>query len=376
MALRNRTWKAKGVSTFIAVLLLMVLAVAAGVVIYAYTMGFLGELPSSTQTGTLQVQAAGESDGILHIYVKNIGGGDVKLDPGAIYLNGVPLSQVTDFSLNPPGSDVPEGAIVDIQVYLNRQPTTLNGKTSTIKVVTVSGSYVTTSVKITEATGVVSTPVVLTIIKDGSGAGTVTPDKSPPYTFGEVVTLTSTPNYDSDFAGWSGAGSGEPRVVSMNEDLTVTATFNLKVISLTINTGGGGAGTVTVDKSPPYTYGEVVQLTPIPKVNSVFTSWTIDGDGTGWPVLTANVTGSLHAIGIFDLKTFNITATAGLNGGITPIEATSVFYGADQTFDFIPDANYHVSLLTVDGVSVPNPGDQYTFYNVTANHTIDAQFAP
>ena len=48
----------KGISTFIATLLLMVLAVAAGVVIYAYTMGYLGGFTTPQTMGALSLDTA------------------------------------------------------------------------------------------------------------------------------------------------------------------------------------------------------------------------------------------------------------------------------------------------------------------------------
>ncbi len=55
--------KKDGISTFIATLLLMVLAVSAGVVIYAYTMGYLGNFNLMGGNPTLQVQSTAEVGG-------------------------------------------------------------------------------------------------------------------------------------------------------------------------------------------------------------------------------------------------------------------------------------------------------------------------
>ena len=65
----------KGISTFIATLLLMVLAVAAGVVIYAYTMGYLGGFGSPTQMGAISIDSGSfdASAGTLTVYIRNIG---------------------------------------------------------------------------------------------------------------------------------------------------------------------------------------------------------------------------------------------------------------------------------------------------------------
>jgi len=54
MNIKNR----KGISTFVAVLLLILLAVAAGVVIYAYTMGYFANLPGTSTPGTISLDSA------------------------------------------------------------------------------------------------------------------------------------------------------------------------------------------------------------------------------------------------------------------------------------------------------------------------------
>lgn len=71
--------KRKGISTFIATLLLMVLAVAAGVVIYAYTMGYLGGFTTPQTMGALSLDTATLNTGAaangvaLTAYIRNIG---------------------------------------------------------------------------------------------------------------------------------------------------------------------------------------------------------------------------------------------------------------------------------------------------------------
>ena len=52
----------------------------------------------------------------------------------------------------------------------------------------------------------------------------------------------------------------------------------------------------------------------------------------------------------------------------------TVNYGASQTFSFTPDTGYHVADVMVDGTSV-GAAPNYTFTNVTANHTIAVTFA-
>lgn len=68
-----------------------------------------------------------------------------------------------------------------------------------------------------------------------------------------------------------------------------------------------------------------------------------------------------------------ITATAGLNGSISPSGAVKVKKGASQTFVITPNTGYVVANVKVDGVSQGSIRT-YTFNNVTESHTIEATF--
>lgn len=71
---------------------------------------------------------------------------------------------------------------------------------------------------------------------------------------------------------------------------------------------------------------------------------------------------------------FTIHASAGTNGSIVPSGDVVVAYGATPSFTMTGAANYHLGALLVDGVRV-NPESPYVFGQVTADHTIHAQFA-
>lgn len=71
---------------------------------------------------------------------------------------------------------------------------------------------------------------------------------------------------------------------------------------------------------------------------------------------------------------YTIEASSGANGRIDPAGSVKVAAGADQTFTITADAGYHISDVTVDGVSM-GAVSSYTFENVQDNHTIRATFA-
>ncbi|WP_292589985.1 InlB B-repeat-containing protein, partial [Mesotoga sp. UBA5557] len=80
------------------------------------------------------------------------------------------------------------------------------------------------------------------------------------------------------------------------------------------------------------------------------------------------------------LKTFEVVATAGENGTITPEGTQTVECGDDIQFTFTPDEGYGVDQVTVDGAPVdvigsPDTTDKtYNLEDIRDNHAIDATF--
>ena len=70
---------------------------------------------------------------------------------------------------------------------------------------------------------------------------------------------------------------------------------------------------------------------------------------------------------------FTITASADPNGSISPSGAVSVPSGSNQTFTITGNSGYIVTNVVVDGSSI-GATTSYTFYAVTASHTISAYF--
>jgi len=75
----------------------------------------------------------------------------------------------------------------------------------------------------------------------------------------------------------------------------------------------------------------------------------------------------------FGISQLTITASAGEHGSISPSGVVAVNNGANQTFTITPDPTYLVADVLIDGKSV-GAVSNYTFTNVTANHTISASF--
>lgn len=118
----------------------------------------------------------------------------------------------------------------------------------------------------------------------------------------------------------------------------------------------------------PFSIGTTVQYyvfsTTIADPTSDFDMYTINLNNNGGSNYSFSVSGS----------SYNIDASAGLHGGIFPSGSVSVTHGTDKQFTITPDLGYNVDSVIVDGSKIDST-TSYTFYNVTANHTIRAVFA-
>lgn len=71
---------------------------------------------------------------------------------------------------------------------------------------------------------------------------------------------------------------------------------------------------------------------------------------------------------------YNISASAGAGGSISPSGTTTLVKGDSKTFSITPSSGYKISSVKVDGASV-GAVSSYTFNNITSGHTISVTFA-
>ena len=94
----QRIQEKKGISPIIATLLLILIAIAAGVIVYAYVVGFIGsESPSVPTVGTdqLSVNAVSYTKAAttITVYVQNVGTNSLNVTSLYIYFGNGTLSQ-------------------------------------------------------------------------------------------------------------------------------------------------------------------------------------------------------------------------------------------------------------------------------------------
>jgi len=105
----------RGFSQVVAALILMLIAVATGVVVYGYIMGWIGGATGSTggQRGQLQFDSiyATASDDVIKIYLRNTGSKDLILYDG-VYIQGAKHTNTTLFGT----TSLPVGSVLYLEI--------------------------------------------------------------------------------------------------------------------------------------------------------------------------------------------------------------------------------------------------------------------
>ena len=155
---------------------------------------------------------------------------------------------------------------------------------------------------------------------------------------------------------------------------TISASFAKNTYTLTYSAGANGSISGTSPQTVNYNDSGTA-VTANPATGYHFVNWS--DTKTANPRTDTNVTGNISVTANFAINTYTITASACAAGGsISPSGNVLVNYGGNQTFTISPNAGagYQIANVSVDGVSKGAIGN-YTFGNVTANHTIAASFA-
>jgi cysteine-rich repeat protein len=155
-----------------------------------------------------------------------------------------------------------------------------------------------------------------------------------------VVTLVPAPAVDSTFTGWSGIsclGTGNC-VVTMTAAKSVTATYTLRLFTLTVvSTGGGSVSSAPAGISNcsstcmhDFNAGTMVTLTATPNSQRAFAGWSGGGcSGTGTCMVTVDAAQSVTAT--FVVNRLTIVRSGDGSGTVT---ASGISCGGDCTEDY------------------------------------------
>ena len=196
------------------------------------------------------------------------------------------------------------------------------------------------------------------------------------YMNGSVLSTHSRPTPLAFNAGPMNIGRQEPNSCQCN---TMTGIIDELKLWSTVRTQAeitGNMGTEMLPRVSSYSWlpstglnttsGASVTATP-----SSTTTYTVTGTSAAGCTSISTQTVNI-------LANYNIVASAGANGSISPNGTTAVCSGTNQAYTITPNGGYHILDVLVDGVS--NAGaigsGAFTFTNVTATHTISVTFAP
>ncbi len=200
------------------------------------------------------------------------------------------------------------------------------------------------------------------------GQGTVTPGNQT-YLSGTFVDIAAMNAIGWTFSGWSGDYTGSTNTtITLDSNMTLTATFTQNLYTLTIHTVGQG------NVSPgnqTYLSGTSVDLNAMNAKGWTFSQWT--GDASGSTNKTITMDSNLTITATFTINTYTLTVTQGSHGTISP-ETSIVNYGTDKSFSITPDTGYHIVDVLVDSVSV-GAVKSCEFADVNTAHSITAVYA-
>ncbi|MCB2181088.1 MAG: right-handed parallel beta-helix repeat-containing protein [Desulfobulbaceae bacterium] len=150
--------------------------------------------------------------------------------------------------------------------------------------------------------------------------------------------------------------------------------FEEHTVFASAGTGGSisPAGEITV------TNGENLTFTITPDPGNFVSALLVDGQNVepSEEYAFINILGDHVIEAEFSAITYNISATSGYHGDISPAGIVPVNDGGSQTFTFTADEGYYVYGVIVDGVlyTEPSVAAGYTLENVTSDHEIQVSF--
>jgi len=239
-------------------------------------------------------------------------------------------------------------------------------------------SYTFTNVTENHTISVTFERITYTITATAGSGGTISPSGNVSVNCGESITFTITPNSgfrikDVIVDGGSVGAVSSYTFTNVNANHTISVTFEATGFVITATAGAGGtispSGSISVVAGSNQTF----TITPEScyKIKDVLVDGVSVGAVSSYTFINVNAN---HTISVtFERITYTINATAGSGGTISPSGNVTVNCGESVTFTIVPNPQYRIKDLLVDGRSV-GAVSSYTFTNVTSNHTISVIF--
>lgn len=162
-------------------------------------------------------------------------------------------------------------------------------------------------------------------------------------------------------------------ISSVTGDTTITAIFELNV--MTIHASAGPNGSINPNGTVSVFYGYNQSFSISPDIGYHVAEVLVDSVSIGAvSSYTFTQVTAYHTISAtFAIDSYTIYAFAGPHGTISPAGTIVAEWNTTLTLTITPDENYSIADVKVDGISV-GPVTSYTFTSITANHNITADF--
>ena len=160
-------------------------------------------------------------------------------------------------------------------------------------------------------------------------------------------------------------------------DHTINVTFKA-LPQYTVTPTAGANGSISPSSTQTVSQGSDLTFSVTPADGYVVDTFEVDSTTA---VLTANqyvftniIANHTIAVTFKAIPQYTVTPTAGANGSISPSSLQTVDQGANLTFTIIPLNGYLIDTFTVNDQPAVLTNNQYTFANISDNHTIAVTF--
>ncbi len=144
-------------------------------------------------------------------------------------------------------------------------------------------------------------------------------------------------------------------------------------ISYTVTPIAGSGGSLSPISAQMVNHGATTQFTISPASGyTASVGGTCGGSLVGSTYTTNAITGDCSVTASFSLNSYQVSATAGSGGGITPVSRT-VDHGSSTSFTVSPDTGY--SIANVNGCEGSLSGSTYTTGSITEACTVTVGFS-
>ncbi len=207
------------------------------------------------------------------------------------------------------------------------------------------------------------------------GSGSVSKNQTT-YHYGDGVQLTATPSNGYVFSGWTGdlTGLANPTTITITGNMAVTTTFTQSAYSVSVTVLPSGAGSVTVNHSAPYHYGDVVGLTETASNGWSFVSWSGDGTGTG-TTRSITVTGNMAVTATFAQVIYSVTFATSGSGTTNPSGTQTYTAGQIVQVNAVANNGYTFTSWTASGaITFDDANSASTSVTINGAGTITSTF--